>query len=95
MDINKPMCYNCRHRGPVHNSRHSSCHHPRVQDIMSRSGDLLMLMDGIVNKRRIPYLFEDLKVVFAERGIIGGWALWPFNFDPLWLEQCSGFEEAK
>jgi hypothetical protein len=22
-----------------------------------------------------------------------GWFLWPFNFDPTWLESCNGFEK--
>jgi hypothetical protein len=26
------------------------------------------------------------------RGIKNGWFTFPFNFDPLWLEECDGFE---
>lgn len=25
-------------------------------------------------------------------GIRSGWFMWPFNFDPTWLEACDGFE---
>ena len=25
-------------------------------------------------------------------GISNGWFMWPFNFDPAWLESCDGFE---
>ena len=25
-------------------------------------------------------------------GIRHGWFRWPYNFDPLWLEACDGFE---
>jgi hypothetical protein len=30
-------------------------------------------------------------------GICNGWFIWPINFDPVWLENCDGFEskEAK
>jgi len=52
----------------------------------------MMLMDGIVNRRRIPIFFPDLRVVFEEEGILNGWASWPFNFDPHWLVDCTGFE---
>ena len=31
-------------------------------------------------------------VIGDEHGIDRGWFLWPFNFDPLWLESCDGFE---
>lgn len=26
-------------------------------------------------------------------GVAGGWALWPYNFDPRWLEACNGFSQ--
>lgn len=26
-----------------------------------------------------------------EHGIKNGWFLWPFNFDPCWLKDCSGY----
>jgi len=32
------------------------------------------------------------KVKGAEHGIKNGWFYWPFNFDPVWLEQCDGFQ---
>lgn len=36
------------------------------------------------------------KVTGDLTGIKGGWFLWPFNFDPIWLKSCDGFEfEAK
>lgn len=60
---------------------------------MSKSTALLRLMEGIVNEQRIPYFYPDLKVVFGEEGLKEGWASWPFNFDPLWLEECSGHKE--
>lgn len=22
-----------------------------------------------------------------------GWFMWPMNFDPVWLEECDGFEK--
>lgn len=93
--MGQPICYNCRYRGQVHNSRHSSCQHPRVQDILSRSGDLQMLLDGLINRLRVPIFYPDFHVVCEEHGIVNGWALWPFNFDPHWVSKCSGFEEVK
>lgn len=27
--------------------------------------------------------------------IRGGWFMWPGNFDPVWLENCDGFEQKK
>ena len=28
-------------------------------------------------------------------GIRSGWFIWPIDFDPVWVEQCTGFTEAK
>ena len=27
-----------------------------------------------------------------KHGISSGWFMWPWNFDPVWLENCNGFE---
>ena len=29
----------------------------------------------------------------AEHGIKKGWFNFPFNFDPVWLESCDGYEK--
>ena len=33
-----------------------------------------------------------LNIRAAARGIAGGWFVWPVNFDPVWLENCDGFQ---
>ncbi len=86
-------CLTCKHRGSVPNSRHSSCKHPQAQAILSRSGDLLVLMNGIVNERRIPYFYSNFKVELRDEAFLEGWASWPINFDPIWLEACTVYEE--
>jgi hypothetical protein len=30
-----------------------------------------------------------VKVVGTPHGIEKGWFMWPFNFDPVWLESCN------
>jgi len=32
-----------------------------------------------------------LNVKGHPHGIKNGWFIWPFNFDPVWLENCDGF----
>lgn len=32
---------------------------------------------------------------FAEHGINNGWAFWPMNFDPVWLEKCNFYEKTE
>lgn len=87
------FCSTCKHAGDVYNSCHASCKHPAVNEIISNSDDLMFLLDGIVNKKKIPYIHMSLKVDIKKQGIEGGWASWPFNFDPMWLDNCTGYEE--
>lgn len=28
-----------------------------------------------------------------QHGIKNGWFFWPIDFDPIWLESCTGFKE--
>ena len=28
-----------------------------------------------------------------EHGIVKGWFVWPYNFDPVWVLKCNAFEE--
>ena len=35
----------------------------------------------------------DAKVVGNLHGVRNGWFWWPINFDPVWLEKCTGFEK--
>lgn len=32
-------------------------------------------------------------VVGDAHGIKNGWFFWPINFDPVWLQNCTGFEK--
>jgi len=37
-------------------------------------------------------LMERLSVTANSHGIKNGWFVWPWNFDPVWLLTCDGFE---
>ena len=37
--------------------------------------------------------FEALNIRANEHGVNSGWFIWPYNFDPTWLENCDGFKE--
>ena len=36
-----------------------------------------------------------MRIKGNEQGIKGGWFAWPYNFDPVWLENCDGFESTE
>ncbi len=94
-------CYRCVHRREVAGSAHSSCHHPATRELqaipamkfaglMGRRGGALMVAEA---RLMAASTARGLNVVGHQRGIDGGWFIWPVNFDPTWLESCDGFSE--
>jgi hypothetical protein len=90
--INK--CYKCKHRGEVMGSHHSTCNHPEVAN--DKQDSLAGLMAIFASVGRVPAVnvgTEKLNIKANAHGIKSGWFNWPFNFDPVWLESCNGYEE--
>lgn len=38
-----------------------------------------------------PKEADDLQIKGNPHGVRHGWFRWPWNFDPVWLENCNGF----
>ena len=36
---------------------------------------------------------EELGIKLDPIGVRGGWANWPMNFDPCWIELCKGYKK--
>ncbi len=90
------QCYQCQYRGDVPGSAHSSCHHPACKPLLDSSlGQVLGMLASV--RRTAPLEFQPagIKVVGDSHGIKNGWFNHPYNFDPVWLEECSGFEPIK
>lgn len=86
-------CYNCVYRSRAgSNTRHSRCDHPVIDKLMSDPDALVLVMDGLVNKHKIPSGLWGLEVEVKSSAIANRWGLWPFNFDPIWVEECNGFK---
>jgi hypothetical protein len=84
----RPDCFKCRYRGNVPGSSHLSCHHPVYDDPQIKFLSLLSAagqMPGI--KITVPGIIVKGNPVGIERG----WFTHPVDFDPTWLEECSGF----
>jgi len=32
-----------------------------------------------------------LGITLIRHGVMHGWAMWPLNFDPIWIETCNGY----
>ena len=92
--MDKPNCYDCKHRGSVVGSAHSSCKHPEAQKKEDSMDELLSIFASV--GRLDPQIdfaaAESLGIRAKDAGIRNGWFNWPWNFDPVWLTACNGFE---
>ena len=91
----KPNCYKCEYREQVPGSAHSSCKHPAFK---SAHNDPMMNILAIMGSiGRVPPHQASAKGITVKgnsHGISHGWFNHPFNFDPTWLDECSGFKKA-
>ena len=82
--MNKLNCYECKHRNVPGIA--SCCNYPGTRTGMF---DLIAPCNREIGRK--------LNIKADPHGICNGWFIWPINFDPVWLENCDGFEskEAK
>lgn len=89
--MNKPNCYDCIHRRSLPGDCHSTCGHPKAH---SGINDPVLKAMSLFVSLNLP-IKNDLNVLGKKYGIDSGWFNWPWNYDPIWLEQCDGFEPIK
>jgi hypothetical protein len=90
-------CYNCKFRGSVVGSAHSRCRaitenssnkeKAMELEILLATGKYEMSLSDNVTGESRPI------VKLNEHGVKNGWAVWPINFDPIWVEDCAFFKE--
>ena len=88
-------CYKCKFRGTVPGSAHSSC--KVIRETLSDESkvfELEMALSSHLVQMTDQNTGEHL-VKLNEHGIKYGWANWPLNFDPIWVESCRFFLEDK
>lgn len=94
-------CKKCIYVGSVPKSIHCSCKHPAVDELISFSEDLFNHLKRLTDTKE-DYEYGELRIIrlgmsfslaVAEQGIEGKWFIFPFNFDPRWIETCTGFKE--
>ena len=89
--MQKP-CYSCEYRGTIPGDAHSCCNHPD-----SGSNDpMLQLLSIMASVGRVSPMVggaaEKMGVQLNPHGVRNGWANWPGNFDPIWVEECKSYK---
>lgn len=88
----KPDCYKCKWRRNLVGDAHSKCEHPKNLAVLKNP--VLEVMSILASVGRVtPTPCMEIYVRGNPQGIKKGWFNYPFNFDPIWLEECEGFEE--
>ena len=92
--MSKPNCYNCKFRGTVPGSAHSRCN---VLSSTCSDEPKLFELEIMLSTHSVQLTNKDTGeplVKFDDHGIRNGWASWPIDFDPVWIERCV-FETKK
>jgi len=96
----KKKCYDCKHRGSIPGDAHSCCKHPDLNSVTNDPFLGMMAMFANVGRAGpqvdvIKATSEKFEISAYATGIKRGWFNWPWNFDPVWLENCNAFEPKK
>ena len=86
-------CWECKQSRTIPGDCHASCAHPKSG---FEGGDpLAAIIAMLASARKLPVAAPsaDLGITLNEHGVRHGWAFWPVNFDPIWVDTCNGFEE--
>ena len=85
--MKNPNCYKCKYRSEIPGDAHSCCTHPKASD------EAIFFLADLFNRNPSTNRARPLNVRGNAHGVKNGWFCWPTNFDPIWLENCNGFEE--
>lgn len=95
--MNKKKCYGCKHRGTLPGDAHSRCMHPDLNGITDDPISGILALFASVGRTdpqiSIQAVSDKFEIQANYHGIKNGWFNWPWNFDPVWLENCNAFEE--
>jgi len=77
-------CHSCQHHRTIPGDCHYACGHPKLD----------LVPNKLFHAYYAPAEFAKavLGISLNPHGVQMGWAAWPINFDPAWIEnECSGF----
>lgn len=96
MDSKKHNCYKCNFRGTLPGSAHSRCNF--IKETFSGEEAHATLLEMRLATNNVELTVKETReplIVMAETGIRGGWATWPIDFDPIWVEKCLMFKSTE
>lgn len=93
--MTKKKCYDCKYRGSIPGDVHSCCKHPNLGNVTKDPLAGMMAIFASVGRvspqMDIHAISKEFEIKANIHGIRNGWFNWPWNFDPIWLENCNAF----
>lgn len=80
-------CYSCKYRLSVMGSAHSRCGAIKDKTKEISSLEIGLLLGAVSLKIEEEYVIE-----LNPHGVKSGWASWPLDFDPVWVDKCLLFK---
>jgi hypothetical protein len=80
-------CYSCKFRLEVPGSAHSRCGAIKDKEKEISSLEIALLL-GTVSL----LVNEEVAISLNPHGVKSGWANWPLDFDPVWIDKCLIFK---
>ena len=86
----KNKCSTCKYSGTISGDAHLCCNHPAIIDDRNTMQRILQSMsNNMYNTNPTRLVINDIPLQeWDESGISQGYVIFPFNFDPIWLEYC-------
>lgn len=89
--VDHPNCYECQHQDSNPGTAHIRCRHPKIKEF---SDDIILGLANAVSGSfgAFKEAVQELGITADGHGIRKGWFTWPWDFDPVWLRSCNGYE---
>lgn len=85
-------CHECIYKRTIPGNCHIKCVSPPTKDIWTNPLSEIISLYGKRIANNIPIDRKKFGIEIDNHGFHSGWANWPFNFDPIWINKCKMFE---
>lgn len=91
--MQNPNCFQCRHKEEIPGDAHIRCGHPNNAEALKDAfTPVLAILASVRRIHAVTAMNNGLNIKASAHGIRSGWFNYPYNFDPVWLENCDGFD---
>ena len=92
LEENKIGCFTCKYMGSLAGSCHKHCSHPSIETIKPIM--LLQIAQGVGSTNPTHLTVNGIPMQkWDSLGVEKGWAIFPVNFDPIWLQYCLMYDK--